>query len=117
MDDPITYILLLKGLGILIGVVLIILGYRLTKKPLQSDFEFTSKLGEKVETSLKGSNPGLFIMLLGVIVILVTIIYQIEVEIVNKETTEEEPTPAARIGITLPDELRRQKATKEKSHE
>lgn len=104
--NPLAYILLLKSIVILIGVALIVLGYWVTKRDLTSDFDFKSKIGALIEMSLKGSKPGLFIMLLGAIIVLAALLYRIEAEYVEHRLVEhEEVAPAEKLPITLPPEL------------
>ncbi len=78
--SPLLYIYLIKGIISLAGIFLIGFGIYLSFKKTSDDFDFSISILEKISTKLKGQNAGLFLILLGCILLIAILLIPIEVQ-------------------------------------
>jgi uncharacterized membrane protein len=75
---PQTYIFIVKGTLLVVGILLIGLGFYLLSDKVKNDFEFSISILDKLSTKLKGANAGLFFILLGVVLMISVILIPME---------------------------------------
>lgn len=77
---PQTYIFIVKGSVMIAGVLLIIFGALILQKNQKSNFEFSLSFFNKLSTKLKGGQPGLLMILLGVVLMLSVLLIPMKAE-------------------------------------
>ena len=88
---PQTYILIVKVTLLVVGILLIGLGFYLLSNKVKNDFEFSISISDKLSTKLNGANAGLFLILLGFILMISVVLIPMEAKWQMKEEKKEVP--------------------------